>query len=91
MENERLTIHYSGRVQGVGFRWTTVRALAGLPVTGYVRNLDDGRVEMVLEGRPEHNLEALSRVREALGRRIRDEKRSSSPPTGEFDGFGIRR
>ena len=91
MENERLTIHYSGRVQGVGFRWKTVRVLEGLPVTGYVRNLDDGRVEMVLEGSPQHNLEALRRVQGALGRLIRDEKRTSGPPTGEFDGFGIRR
>ena len=47
---ERVTIFYSGRVQGVGFR-ATVRGLArGYDVTGMVRNLPDGRVELVAEG-----------------------------------------
>jgi acylphosphatase len=47
---ERVTVLYRGRVQGVGFR-ATVRHLArGYEVTGIVRNLPDGRVELVLEG-----------------------------------------
>jgi acylphosphatase len=47
---QRVTVFYSGRVQGVGFR-ATVRYLArGYDVTGTVRNLPDGRVELVAEG-----------------------------------------
>jgi acylphosphatase len=47
---QRVTVHYSGRVQGVGFR-ATVRNLArGYDVTGTVRNLPDGRVELIAEG-----------------------------------------
>lgn len=47
---ERVTVHYSGRVQGVGFR-ATVRYIAnGYDVTGSVRNLPDGRVELIAEG-----------------------------------------
>ncbi len=47
---ERVTVFYSGRVHGVGFR-ATVRGLArGYDVTGSVRNLPDGRVEMIAEG-----------------------------------------
>jgi acylphosphatase len=47
---ERVTVLYRGRVQGVGFR-ATVRHLArGYDVTGIVRNLPEGRVELVAEG-----------------------------------------
>lgn len=43
----------SGLVQGVGFRFFTQRAAAKHQVTGYVRNLADGRVESLAEGSPE--------------------------------------
>jgi len=46
----QLTVHFSGHVQGVGFRWTTERIAAGYSVTGRVRNLVDGRVRMYVEG-----------------------------------------
>ena len=41
---------YSGRVQGVGFRYTTQALAAGHPIAGYVRNLPTGEVELVAEG-----------------------------------------
>ncbi len=41
---------YSGRVQGVGFRYTTQGLAAGYAVAGYVRNLSSGEVELVIEG-----------------------------------------
>ena len=46
----RVTVFYSGRVQGVGFRATVRRIACGYDVTGAVRNLPDGRVELIAEG-----------------------------------------
>ena len=82
---------YRGDVQGVGFRWRTVRALEGLALTGYVRNRSDGTVELVVEAPPEVQREALARVRETLGGFIRGESEAVAPATGEFAGFTIRR
>jgi acylphosphatase len=47
---ERIIVHYSGRVQGVGFRATVRQIACGYEVTGTVRNLADGRVELIAEG-----------------------------------------
>jgi acylphosphatase len=58
----------SGRVQGVGFRFFAQRAAAELGLSGYVRNLDDGRVEVYAVGEPEQ-LEQLSQ-RLARGPRL---------------------
>ena len=47
---KRVIVWYSGRVQGVGFRATVRQAACGYDVTGTVRNLSDGRVELIAEG-----------------------------------------
>jgi acylphosphatase len=47
---DRRKIIYTGKVQGVGFRYTTRRIARRFPVTGTVRNLSDGTVELVVEG-----------------------------------------
>ncbi len=91
MKAERRRILYSGAVQGVGFRWATAAALKDAAVTGYVRNLPDGRVELVLEGTPLDIDEALRRVRAALARHIAAETDERTPATGEFPNFRIRR
>lgn len=52
----------SGRVQGVGFRWFTIRLAQQLGVAGWVSNLPDGRVEVVAKGPSE----ALTRLEQAL-------------------------
>ena len=64
---EQREIHYSGRVQGVGFRYT-VRSLASrMAVTGFVRNLPDGRVQLVVEGPPSEIEVLLEQVRAGNG------------------------
>ena len=85
----RQTVHYSGRVQGVGFRYTTEAIAARFAVTGFVRNLSDGRVELVIEGEPAV-LEALHQaVTNAMDANIREASVATAPATGEFSGFRI--
>ena len=91
MTQERRIVHYSGIVQGVGFRWNAARALQGRPVTGYVRNLRDGRVQLLLEGEAGTLDDALQAVRDRLQEFIQREEAEVSPPTGEFNDFAIRR
>jgi acylphosphatase len=86
----RLHILYSGRVQGVGFRYTVKSLTPGYDVTGLVRNLPDGRVELIVEGSKEE-LEAFQRaVRDSgLGRLIAREEVSWTDAQDEFHGFAI--
>jgi len=91
----RLTIHFSGRVQGVGFRATTVRIADNYDVSGYVRNLPDGRVLLVIEGRPMQLRGMLNHVLTQMDRFIDDHTCDESEATGEFEQrgeprFGIR-
>ena len=51
IEVRRVRIVYSGRVQGVGFRWQVKNVSESFEVTGFVRNLSDGTVELLVEGR----------------------------------------
>jgi acylphosphatase len=90
MEPSRLKVIYSGRVQGVGFRYTTKMTARGFDVTGTVRNRSDGTVELIAEGE-RSELEAFRdaiRLSE-LGSAMRDEKASWSPAQGGFRGFEI--
>ncbi|MCG3177909.1 MAG: Acylphosphatase [Phycisphaerae bacterium] len=81
---------FSGRVQGVGFRYTACRVAADYPVTGYVRNLPDGRVELVAEGAPSALEQFLRRLTGRMGGFIRETQAEQSPANGEFDSFEVR-
>jgi acylphosphatase len=87
---QRRTYTFSGNVQGVGFRYTAQHLARSHPVTGYVRNLPDGKVEMVAEGE-EQDLDALA---QAIARQmegfIRETNVSAGAATGQFSGFSIR-
>jgi acylphosphatase len=87
---QRVTVRYSGNVQGVGFRYTANSIARAHHVTGYVRNLPDGRVELVAEGEPQATDSFLNAVRERLGDHIRDEHCDTNPATGEYAAFEIR-
>ena len=92
MKRSRMHIFYSGHVQGVGFRYTVKSVAAGFEIVGIVRNLIDGRVELVGEGQREE-LEAFrNAIREAgLEPFIRNEEISWGEAAGEFRGFEIVR
>lgn len=86
---ERVTVHYSGTVQGVGFRYTTARLARRFEVAGWVRNLDDGRVELVAEGEPPVVRSFLEAIRDSgMGEFIHDAREQWSTGTGER-GFRI--
>ena len=92
MNREQLRILYSGRVQGVGFRYATKSLAAGFDVTGVVRNLPDGRVELVLEGARGELEEFRKAVQDSeVGGFIRQEEAAWSPAKNEFRGFEIVR
>lgn len=82
-------VHYTGRVQGVGFRVTAESVAGRYRVTGTVRNLPDGRVELLAEGtRPD--VEAfLAAVRARLGRYITAESADWQTATGQYRSFDV--
>ena len=87
---QRRTTHFAGHVQGVGFRYTAQSIAAAHPVTGYVRNLSDGRVELVLEGDDAAMEEVVAEISRQMEAHIRKRTDNSSPATGEFNGFTIK-
>ena len=87
---ERREVYYRGRVQGVGFRYTTRSVAQRFEVTGFVKNLPDGRVQLVAEGAPAELERFLGAVEDHLGRYVADAQQHSSAATGEFSGFEIR-
>jgi acylphosphatase len=87
----RLHATISGRVQGVNFRYYTVRTAQRLGLTGWVANRWDGRVETVAEG----SREALDEFRAFLRRGspsafVQQVNEKWESPTGEFERFGVR-
>jgi acylphosphatase len=92
MNRQRLQVFYAGQVQGVGFRYTVRQVAQGFEVTGLVRNLLDGRVELVAEG-PRDELEAFrAAIRDSgLDAHIRDEQIIWGAPVGNLAGFQISR
>jgi acylphosphatase len=87
-----MQIFYSGCVQGVGFRYTAKTVVTGFEVTGIIRNLPDGRVELIAEG-DRKELEAFQDAIRGAGLAgvIRDESVSWGEAKNEFHGFEIVR
>jgi len=90
MTIRRRTVLFSGRVQGVRFRFTACEVARPFNVTGFVRNLPDGRVELVAEGDRAELDTFVKAVSNAMSGFNRDTEVSESDARGEFDGFDIR-
>lgn len=90
MDPIRLAVLFSGNVQGVGFRYTARSIARDFPVTGYVRNLPDGRVELVAEGGPEDTRAFVAEIQREMMGHIRDVKIDEQPASGQFAEFAIR-
>ena len=88
----QLKVYFSGRVQGIGFRYTVRTLAAGFDATGYVRNLADGRVEFAAEGDAAELEAFVDAIRDSeVGRFIRQEESHWHDASGEFRGFEIVR
>ena len=87
---ERREVLYSGRVQGVGFRYTARQLAGDYEVTGFVRNLSDGRVQMVVEGSHAEIDRYMTALADHLTGYIRAAAADTRPATGEFAEFEVR-
>jgi acylphosphatase len=85
----RLHVFFSGTVQGVGFRYTVYNAASGFPVTGWVRNRSDGRVELVGEGSEEVLEKFLAEIQRRMSGYIDSIQRTWEAATSEFGTFQI--
>ena len=81
---------FKGQVQGVGFRFIVERIARKLGVVGWVKNLVDGNVEVVVESDKEIVNEFLEKIRSYFQRYIRDEEVNITESLGEFSDFQVR-
>jgi acylphosphatase len=89
--SKTVQVFYEGRVQGVGFRYSARRVAAGFDVAGYVRNLPDGRVELVASGDPDEVDGFLDAVRDSeLAGHIAGEVLEDIVKPAGLRGFEIR-
>jgi len=84
-------VHYSGNVQGIGFRATAVMIARDYPVTGWVKNLTDGRVQLLVEGEADAVTKFLKAIRDHWKGQIDKEETEDQKPTGKFKKFEIAR
>jgi acylphosphatase len=81
---------FSGRVQGVGFRYTAQSIASKYDIRGYVMNLADGCVELLMEGDESEMERVVTEIQEKLDGFIRQRTDDVSDATGEFRDFSIR-
>lgn len=85
----RLTAHFTGRVQGVGFRATAADLAARYDVTGTVENLRDGRVRLIAEGDRAELDAFLADIQRTMARHIQQTQTDFTEATGAFEDFRI--
>ena len=86
-----MQVFYEGNVQGVGFRWSVRNVAKGFDVTGFVRNLPDGRVELQAAGDEEELRAFLEAILQSeLRAHIKKHNETPLPSTSAFRGFEIR-
>lgn len=87
MQNVRLHAYFSGSVQGVFFRSATVKIARRFEITGWVRNLFDGRVELLAEGGKRTLLEFINELLRYPNARVTDQVLEWLEATGEYVSF----
>jgi len=84
------TVFFSGYVQGVGFRYAVLQVAKEFEVTGWVRNLSDGRVQLEAEGSEADVAAFIDAVQEKMHGFIRKVERSGEMRAAQFTGFVIK-
>ena len=83
-------VFFTGRVQGVGFRYTTLQVAKEFEVSGFVTNLTDGRVQLEVEGRDTEVAAFVVAIEERMHGMIRKTERAAARRTPKFAGFAIK-
>ncbi len=86
-----LIVYFSGRVQGVGFRATAAALARDYPVTGWVKNLPDGRVQLLAEGPEQAVRTFLQDLRSRFAGYISEELVETRQPSGGHTHFRVAR
>jgi acylphosphatase len=81
---------FTGRVQGVGFRYQTLQVARGFDVSGWVMNLPDGRVQLEAEGAPAEVKDFIVAVQERMEGYIRKVEQTETQRAPQYQGFTIR-
>ena len=84
-----VTAFFTGRVQGVGFRYQTLQVAKGFEVSGLVKNLPDGRVQLEAEGRITEVNDFVAAVQERMTGYIRKTEQSEETRDAQYRGFSI--
>ena len=85
----RQRVLFSGHVQGVGFRYTTAQLAKSQPITGFVKNLANGQVLLVVEGSESAVHRFVRTVQQAMQDYLTDTHTTDEAATGEFATFSI--
>ncbi len=85
----RRIAYFNGNVQGIGFRYTACQIAKGHAVVGYVKNLLDGRVEIIAEGLPQDVDRFVANVEQIMKSYIEFTTSTDSTATAEYASFGI--
>ena len=86
----QIEVYYSGRVQGVGFRFNARHLARGFSVTGFVENLPDRRVHLLAEGEQAEVRRFLAQIADSMGSNIASATQTEHPYSGDFTDFEIR-
>lgn len=89
-EVHHATVFFTGRVQGVGFRYQALQVAKGFDVSGFVMNLPDGRVQMEAEGATAEVRDFIVAVQERMEGYIRKVEQTETQRAAQFQGFSIR-
>ena len=83
-------VFFSGLVQGVGFRFTARSSANRYKIKGWVRNTNDGKVEIWAEGEKANIYDFLNELQQEFLRQITDTQAEDAEPSGEYKDFQIK-
>ena len=89
MDQTAKYIIFSGQVQGIGFRFTAHRIAGRHQLAGFVRNLPDGNVEMLVQGKPEDINRCIYEIKTSFAGCVRQTQIEDAPPNPKYTDFRI--